>query len=44
MDLWIGNISIDALNKLLLSQKLSSLTKDHDYPLKVAAAEHLKID
>ena len=44
MDLWTGDISIDALNKLSLSQKISSLTKDHNYPRKVAAAELLKID
>ena len=43
MDLWTGNISISALNKLSLSQKISSLTKDHNYPRKVAVAELFKI-
>ena len=44
MDLQTGNISIDALNKLSLSQKISSLTKDHNYLRKVAAAELFKIN
>ena len=45
-DLWTGNISIDALKKLFESdepQKVT-LTKDHHYPRKVAAAELFKLD
>ncbi len=45
-ELWTGNISINALKKLLESdnpQKIT-LTKDHHYPRKVAAAELFKLE
>ena len=45
-ELWTGDISIDALKKIFESnepQKIT-LTKDHHYPRKVAAAELFKLD
>lgn len=45
-ELWTGDISIDALKKLFESnepQKIT-LTKDHHYPRKVAAAELFKLN
>ena len=45
-DLWTGDISIDALKKLFESEEPQkiTLTKDHHYPRKVAAAELFKLD
>jgi hypothetical protein len=45
-DLWTGAISHEALSCLALSAKPKSvkLTKDHNYPRKVAAAELLALD
>ena len=43
-ELWTGEISVEALKKLSETKKISSLTKDHKYPRKVAAAELFKID
>ena len=43
-EFWTGGISVEALKKLSETKKISSLTKDHKYPRKVAAAELFKID
>ncbi len=43
-ELWTGEISIAALRKLSETQTISSLTKDHNYPRKVAASELFKVD
>ena len=43
-DLWTGKISVDALKKLSKTKDLTSLTKDHHYPRKVAAAELFKVN
>ncbi len=43
-DLWTGEISIDAIKKLSETHQLGSLTKDHNYPRKVAASELFKVD
>ena len=45
-DLWTGDISIDALKKLFESEEPQkiTLTKDHHYPRKVAAAELFKLN
>ena len=45
-ELWTGDISIDALKKLFESDKPHkiTLTKDHHYPRKVAAAELFKLN
>ena len=45
-ELWTGDISIDALKKLFVSDnpKKIKLTKDHHFPRKVAASELFKLD
>ena len=45
-ELWTGDISIKALTKLSNSDapKKITLTKDHHYPRKIAAAELFKLD
>ena len=45
-ELWTGNISIKALRKLLNSDTpyKMTLTKDHHYPRKIAAAELFKLE
>ena len=43
-ELWTGEISVEAIKKLSETKKLDSLTKDHNYPRKVAASELFKVD
>ena len=43
-DLWTGEISVEAIKKLSKTRKLSSLTKDHNFPRKVAASELFKVN
>ncbi|AAP99650.1 MULTISPECIES: hypothetical protein [Prochlorococcus] len=43
-EFWTGGISVEALKKLSETKKITSLTKDHKYPRKVAAAELFKVD
>ena len=43
-ELWTGEISVEAINKLSETKQLGSLTKDHNYPRKVAASELFKVD
>ena len=43
-ELWTGNISVKAIKKISDTKLLSSLTKDHSYPRKVAASELFQVD
>ena len=43
-ELWTSEISVEAIKKLSETKLLSSLTKDHNYPRKVAACELFKVD
>ena len=43
-ELWTGEISVEAIKKLSETKLLSSLTKDHNYPRKVAASELFNVD